>query len=64
VDRGIDLLVDNGDEVDASTENTVFQIPCYNDSLVMFSSTSGKILIPEQPDKIPVPEQSSEVCSS
>ncbi|XP_062597356.1 uncharacterized protein LOC134258782 [Saccostrea cucullata] len=43
VDKGVDLLENNGDESDDdSVDKEVFQIPCYNDSLVMFSSTSGK----------------------
>ncbi|XP_061196750.1 uncharacterized protein LOC133205025 [Saccostrea echinata] len=43
VDKGVDLLENNDDESDDdSVNNEVFQIPCYNDSLVMFSSTSGK----------------------
>lgn len=29
---------------DNSLNQDVFQIPCYNDFLVMFSSTSGKVL--------------------
>lgn len=49
VDRGVDLI-ENTENIesneDRSEDNSfnqvVFQIPCYNDSLVMFSSNSGK----------------------
>lgn len=47
VDKGVDLIDDNTKDDkdinndDDSVNHDVFQIPCYNDSLVMFSSTSG-----------------------
>ena len=33
--------IDEDNNDDDSVNQDVFQIPCYNDSLVMFSSTSG-----------------------
>ncbi|XP_022341801.2 caspase-6-like [Crassostrea virginica] len=47
VDEGVDLIddgtkIEKDNNVDEYVNQDVFQIPCYNDSLVMFSSASGK----------------------